>query len=50
MVERSKGRYEMDYNWAKGYYYFSFGEYYNPRKLGVGRIRAVNEYDLKAQE
>ena len=50
MVERSTGRYEMNYNWAKGYYYFSLGEYYNPRKMGVDRIRAVNEYELKPQE
>lgn len=46
MTERANGRHEMNYNWAKGFFYFTFGEYYNPRKLGVGRIKVANEFEL----
>ncbi|KAL4467987.1 hypothetical protein ABPG72_015857 [Tetrahymena utriculariae] len=49
-MERADRRYKFEHNWAKGFYYFTFGEYYNPRKMGVGRIKAVNEYYLNPQE
>lgn len=45
-MERGDRRYKFEHNWAKGFSYFSFGEYYNPRKMGAGRIKAVNEYEL----
>lgn len=49
-MERADRRYFYEYTWGKGASYYTFGEYYNPRKLGVGRIIAVNEYTIQPRE
>ncbi|MBU1020724.1 MAG: pirin family protein, partial [Firmicutes bacterium] len=32
-----------DYGWLKPRYHFSFASYYNPKKLGIGPLRVLND-------
>ena len=38
--ERGKG----DYVWLKPNYYFSFGQYHNPKNIHFGVLRVLNDY------
>ena len=38
--ERGKG----DYVWLKSNYYFSFGQYDNPKNIHFGALRVLNDY------
>lgn len=38
--ERGKG----DYVWLKPNYYFSFGQYYNPKNIHFGVLMVLNYY------
>lgn len=37
-----------DYGWLKPRYHFSFGDYYNPKRLGFGALRVINDDSIKA--
>jgi hypothetical protein len=45
MIERrpfdSLGRFELD--WLSARYHFSFGQYYDPKRMGVGPLRVWND-------
>ena len=34
---------KADYGWLKPRYHFSFSNYYNPKKLGLGTLRVLND-------
>lgn len=38
--ERGKG----DYIWLKPNYYFSFGQYHNPKNIHLRALRVLNDY------
>lgn len=40
------GRSQLD--WLDSRHYFSFGEYFNPRKVGFGKLRVINDDIIKA--
>ena len=46
-IEKASRRGQCDFNWLKGYHYFTFGSYYNPLKTQFGEIKAINEYFLQ---
>lgn len=37
-----------DYGWLKARYHFSFGEYYNPARMGFGALRVINDDIIRA--
>jgi redox-sensitive bicupin YhaK (pirin superfamily) len=37
-----------DYGWLKAHYHFSFGEYYNPQRMGLGPLRVINDDIVQA--
>lgn len=32
-----------DYGWLQAHYHFSFANYYNPKRMGVGALRVIND-------
>ena len=39
----SNDRGKVDFGWLKSAHTFSFGEYYNPERMGFGLLRVVND-------
>ncbi|MEW6652129.1 MAG: pirin family protein [Bacteroidota bacterium] len=42
-ILRSKERGRTKIDWLESYHSFSFGEYYNPKSMGFGPIRVIND-------
>ena len=38
----------LDYEWLNAHYHFSFGNYYDPNRIGFGTIRVINDDIIKA--
>lgn len=45
-IRRSAERGEMRRDWLTAHFSFSFGDYYDPRLIGFGALRALNDYRL----
>ncbi len=42
-VQKSNERGKANYDWLSTYYSFSFANYYNPNKLGFGKLLVIND-------
>ena len=42
-VIKANEHYKGQYDWLTTYHHFSFGEYYNPKKMGFGPLRVFND-------
>jgi redox-sensitive bicupin YhaK (pirin superfamily) len=42
-IRRAKSRGGFDHGWLKTFHTFSFGDYYDPKNMGVGYLRVINE-------
>ena len=42
-IHRAKERGESKYDWLHARFSFSFAEYYNPNRMGFGKIRVLND-------
>jgi len=49
IIDRSNKRGHSLYEWLDSYHSFSFGNYYNPDKMGFGALRVLND-DIIAPE
>jgi len=49
IIDRSNKRGHSLYEWLDSYHSFSFGNYYNPEKMGFGALRVLND-DIIAPE
>lgn len=49
IIDRSNKRGHLLYEWLDSYHSFSFGNYYNPDKMGFGALRVLND-DIIAPE
>ena len=43
IIDRSNKRGHSLYEWLDSYHSFSFGNYYNPEKMGFGALRVLND-------
>ena len=39
-----------DHGWLKAKHHFSFASYYNPKRMGFGTIRVINDDIIKAKK
>lgn len=42
-ITRSYQRGRAEFGWLHANHYFSFGRYYNPNKMGFGKLRVIND-------
>lgn len=47
-VYKSNSLGKADYGWLKPRYHFSFSNYYDPNKMGIGPLRVLNDDLIKA--
>lgn len=46
IVSSSRGK--SDYGWLKTFYTYSFANYYDPKRMGFGKLRVVNDDTIAA--
>ena len=42
-IHKASDRGQADYGWLKTHYSFSFATYYNPQRMGFGKLRVLND-------
>ena len=42
-ITKAKDRGAVDAGWLKARHYFSFGTYFNPNRMGFGKLRVIND-------
>ena len=42
-IHKSQDRGHVNHGWLDSYHSFSFGEYYDPNKMGFGKLRVIND-------
>jgi redox-sensitive bicupin YhaK (pirin superfamily) len=47
-IHKASARGQADYGWLKANYAFSFAEYFDPQRMGLGSLRVLNEDFISA--